>query len=111
MSIATLKQLAAQATAGPWRKDSAIGNFTHVAIETITANRYLVADCVGSRKSDNAELIAAMRNNIDALIAVAEAAQNMVGVMECDDDLSQAFCCPDGCCFKALRAALARLEA
>ena len=119
MSIATLKALAAQATAGPWyhcqpfqrvKKTLTFHGPVHgQRVDFVSTNpapvheRIVIPmereDCPSVRSADMA-LIAAMRNHIDALLAVAEAAQEVADDLEVDREA-----------IARMRAALARLEA
>lgn len=110
MSIATLKQLSAQATAGPWEWWTS-NSFRRLSSVATGKDGDVLYACIqlsdghpdiGGSDADMA-LIAAMRNNIDALIAVAEAAQEFVAVQSTAE--------VDWEAYVTLRAALARLDA
>ena len=95
-----LRELAAKATHARW------GVIDDIIGWTLSSEKHGDLGRIDFENGDDAELICEMRNNIEAMIEVVEAAKDEIEVYGCDP------ICPKErlCCTCDLQAALAKLE-
>lgn len=84
-----LRRLSREATLGPWVDGGEVGDLHYVNCNKLLTNTGLPT-AIATRIEADAKLIAAARNNLDALLDVAEAAKKFIDV--CADDGDQEYC-------------------